>query len=129
MIAYNKSSPLGKAMSQVRRKKPAKGELLCDKIVPRQYLVVGHGYFRCPYCSAMWDRGGCKEGFVKVAARRHVHGCHEIALFNAGYVIGDYTDAGHIAEPFNPKDEYHARFARSVKATIKRRSPSTKARL
>lgn len=124
MTGYS-DSPLGRAMAHgAKRRKARKGALLCDKVLPRRHLQVGSGSFWCPYCERSWDRGGHKEGFVKVAARRHVFGCYEIALFQAGYVRGDYTDDGEIAEPFDPKNEYHARYARMVKNAIRRRTKS-----
>jgi len=120
MIEYDLSSPLGRAMAQ-RRQKAKRGTLFCDKVMPRRLLNIRGWHFICPYCSFAWERGGHKEGFVKAAAARHVYTCYTIVLFQAGFVEGNYTDNGSIAEPFDAKSDYHARIARSVKSSLARR--------
>jgi hypothetical protein len=56
------------------------------RVIPERItLRIGYAHFWCPYCKKLWERGGHKEGFVKVAATRHVYTCYEAKLYLAGY--------------------------------------------
>ena len=70
--------------------------MIRTSLMKPRYLGISLFNFSCPYCGKRWDRGGHKEGFVKAAANRHVHGCWEVWLyctyqrFNGGWKEGAY---------------------------------------
>ena len=84
-------------------------------------LKVHFSSFSCPYCGKEWDRGGHKEGFVKAAATRHVHGCYEVwlyahyKLFAAGWRAGQQV---YITEQEAKK---YPRFRKAVLSLVRRR--------
>jgi hypothetical protein len=81
---------------------------------------------RCPWCEFSWVRGGHKEGFVKARAYAHVSTCHEIILFQMGYLKTNWKDVGtrsmQVAEKIDLTIDYHRRIVRLVKTNLRRRT-------
>lgn len=68
--------------------------VLCESKVPKRLMIRRVGHFVCPYCGLSWPRGGHAEGFRKANAASHVHGCWEILVYQAGFLIGEWHNIG-----------------------------------
>jgi hypothetical protein len=101
-----------------------------NEIVPDKLMRQSRHFFQCPYCEHTWERGGSKEGFVKVAAWRHVGTCREVLLFRAGYVaIGQSCPADGARNSFvtkivdlDPANDWHMRVKRQMTAASRTRA-------